>query len=211
MLWEWVKEDIMKKLWQALTVGLVFLVLCGFLYPLLVLGIGQLAFPRQANGSMVSEDGKVLGSSLIGQNFTDARFFHGRVSAVNYNTFPAGTPPEKMVPGSGSDNYAVSNPALKKRIRADVDAFLRENPSVSEKDLPADLFTSSYSGLDPDISPEAAQVQADRIAKASGISKDRVEQIIRENTAGRVLGIFGEPRVNVLKANLEIDRLLRRK
>ena len=200
----------MKKLLQALAVGLVFLVLCGFAYPLLVLGVGQLAFPRQANGSMVSEDGKVIGSALIGQNFTDARFFHGRVSAVNYNTFPAGTPPEKIIPGSGSDNYAVSNPALKKRIRADVDTFLRENPSVSAKDLPADLFTSSYSGLDPDISPEGAQVQAERIAKASGISRDQIEQIIRDNTAGRALGIFGEPRVNVLKANLEIDRLLRK-
>ena len=211
MLWGWVKEDIMKKLLQALTVGLVFLVLCGFLYPFLVLGVGQLAFPGQANGSMVSEDGKVIGSALIGQNFTDARFFHGRVSAVNYNTFPAGTPPEKMIPGSGSDNYSVSNPALKKRIQADVDAFLRENPSVSKTDLPADLFTSSYSGLDPDISPEAAQVQTERVAKASGISRDRIEQVIRDNTAGRALGIFGEPRVNVLKANLEIDRLLRRK
>lgn len=201
----------MKKILQALSVGLVFIVLCGFAYPLLVLGIGQLVFPKQANGSMVSAGGKVVGSELIGQDFTDTRFFHGRVSAVNYNTFPAGTDPDKMAPGSGSANYAVSNPALKKRIRADVDAFLRANPSVSAKDLPADLFTSSYSGLDPDISPEAAQVQTDRIAKASGISKDKVQQIIRDSTAGRALGIFGEPRVNVLKANLEIDRLLQKK
>ena len=201
----------MKKILQALSMGLVFIVLCGFAYPLLVLGIGQLVFPKQANGSMVSAGGKVVGSELIGQDFTDTRFFHGRVSAVNYNTFPAGTDPDKMAPGSGSANYAVSNPALKKRIRADVDAFLRANPSVSAKDLPADLFTSSYSGLDPDISPEAAQVQTDRIAKASGISKDKVQQIIRDSTAGRALGIFGEPRVNVLKANLEIDRLLQKK
>lgn len=201
----------MKKILQALSVGLVFIVLCGFAYPLLVLGIGQLAFPKQANGSMVSAGGKVIGSKLIGQDFTDARFFHGRVSAVNYNTFPAGTDPDKMTPGSGSANYAVSNPALKKRIQADVNAFLRANPSVSEKDLPADLFTSSYSGLDPDISPEAAQVQADRIAKASDISKDKVQQIIRNNTAGRALGLFGEPQVNVLKANLEINRLLQKK
>ena len=201
----------MKKILQALSVGLVFIVLCGFAYPLLVLGIGQLVFPKQANGSMVSAGGKVVGSELIGQDFTDTRFFHGRVSAVNYNTFPAGTDPDKMAPGSGSANYAVSNPALKKRIRADVDAFLRANPSVSAKDLPADLFTSSYSGLDPDISPEAAQVQADRIAKTTGISKDKVQQIIRGSTAGRTLGIFGEPRVNVLKANLEIDRLLQKK
>jgi len=198
----------MKKLLQALSVGLVFIVFCGFGYPLLVTGIGQIAFHGKANGSMIKLGGKVVGSELIGQSFTDARFFHGRVSAVNYNTFPAGTKPQDMLPGSGSANYAVSNPDLTKRIQTDVAAFLKTNPGLTEKDLPADLFTSSFSGLDPNISPADAQIQVDGIAKATGISKSQIQQIIKDNTTGRDLGIFGEPRLNVLKANLEIYKLL---
>jgi len=198
----------MKKLLQALSVGLVFIVFCGFGYPLLVTGIGQIAFHGKANGSMIKLGGKVVGSELIGQSFTDTRFFHGRVSAVNYNTFPADTKPQDMLPGSGSANYAVSNPDLTKRIQTDVAAFLKTNPGLTEKDLPADLFTSSFSGLDPDISPADAQIQVDGIAKATGISKSQIQQIIKDNTTGRDLGIFGEPRLNVLKANLEIYKLL---
>jgi K+-transporting ATPase ATPase C chain len=198
----------MKKLLQALSVGLVFIVFCGFGYPLLVTGIGQIAFHGKANGSMIKLGGKVVGSELIGQSFTDARFFHGRVSAVNYNTFPADTKPQDILPGSGSANYAVSNPDLTKRIQTDVAAFLKTNPGLTEKDLPADLFTSSFSGLDPDISPADAQIQVDGIAKATGISKSQIQQIIKDNTTGRDLGIFGEPRLNVLKANLEIYKLL---
>lgn len=198
----------MKKFLQALSVGIVFLVVCGFIYPLLVMGIGQAAFPYQANGSLVKLNGQVVGSALIGQNFSDDRFFHGRVSAVNYNTFAANEKAENMKPGSGSENLAVSNQALVERIKRDVQAFLKANPSVSEKDLPADLFTSSFSGLDPDISPAAASVQADRIAAATGIGKDKIEGIIQDATAGPELGVFGETRVNVLKANLEIYQLL---
>ena len=198
----------MKKFLQALSVGVVFLVVCGFIYPLLVMGIGQAAFPYQANGSLVKLNGQVVGSALIGQNFSDNRFFHGRVSAVNYNTFAANEKPENMLPGSGSENLAVSNQALTARIERDVQAFLKANPSVSEKDLPAELFTSSFSGLDPDISPAAASVQADRIAAATGIGKDKIEGIIQDATSGPELGVFGEPRVNVLKANLEIYQLL---
>lgn len=201
----------MKKLLQALSVGLVFLVLCGFGYPLLVLGIGQAAFPKQANGSMVSVGGRIVGSELIGQDFKDARFFHGRVSAIHYNTFPAGTAGSNLLPASGSSNYAVSSKNLENRVKTDVAAFLKQNPGVSEKDLPSDLFTSSYSGLDPDISPAAAQVQADRIVKAAGIPKDEIKRIICDNTEKRALGIFGEIRVNVLKANLEIYKLLQNK
>lgn len=201
----------MKKFLQALSVGLVLLVLCGFAYPLLVLGVGQLAFRRQANGSMVSAGGRVVGSGLIGQDFKDARFFHGRVSAVHYNTFPSDTAPGNLTPGSGSANYAVSSKELEKRVKADVAAFLKANPGVSAKDLPADLFTSSFSGLDPDISPAAARAQVARIVKATGLSQAAIERIVRENTAGRDLGLFGEPRVNVLKANLAIDRLLQGK
>jgi potassium-transporting ATPase KdpC subunit len=200
----------MKKVLQALTVGLVFILFCGFAYPLLVLGIGQLAFPHQANGSMITMNGEVVGSELIGQSFTDNRFFHGRVSVVNYNTFLPGTSSKDMSVGSGSANYSVSNPDLTKRIKADVAAFLKANPTVKEKDLPADLFTSSFSGLDPDISPASAEVQVDRIVKATGISEPTIEKIIKDNTAGRDLGIFGESRVNVLKANLAIYQLLKK-
>lgn len=200
----------MKKFLQALAVGLVFIVVCGFAYPMLVLGIGQLAFHSQANGSLIKSDGKVVGSVLIGQNFTDSRFFHGRVSAVNYDTFAANTPSKEMVPSSGSANYAVSNKDLEKRITNDVDSFLKNNPGVSEKDLPADLFTSSFSGLDPDISPASAEVQVNRIANSTGIPKTKIEQIIKDNTTGRDLGIFGETRVNVLKSNLEIFALLKK-
>lgn len=201
----------MKKFLQALSVGIVFVVICGFAYPVLVLGVGQLAFHKQANGSMIEVKGKVVGSELIGQDFKDNRFFHGRVSAVNYNMFPADTNADKLLPGSGSANYAVSNKDLEKRIKTDVEAFMKVNPDVSEKDLPADLFTSSFSGLDPDITPASAEVQVDRIVKATGISKDKIEQIIKDNTAARDLGIFGETRVNILKANLAIYLLLQGK
>jgi K+-transporting ATPase ATPase C chain len=198
----------MKKLLQALSVGFVFIVFCGFAYPLLVTGVGQIAFHGKANGSLVKVGGKAVGSELIGQDFTDARYFHGRVSAVNYDTFPADAKPGDIVPGSGSANYAVSNPDLTKRIKTDVDAFLKANPGLTEKDLPADLFTSSFSGLDPDITPADAQIQVDGIVKATGLSKSRIQQIVKDNTTGRDLGIFGEVRVNVLGANLDIYKLL---
>lgn len=199
----------MKKVFQALSVGLVLVLLCGFAYPLLVLGIGQLIFPGKANGSMVSADGRIVGSELIGQDFKDARFFHGRVSSVGYNTFAAGS--NVIAPRSGSTNDAACGSALKERIQKDVAAFLKENPTVSLKDLPADLFTSSASGLDPDISRAAAEVQADRVAKATGLPKEKVEQILGNSTSQRFLGVFGEPTVNVLKANLGIYRLLQKK
>lgn len=201
----------MKNVLQACVIGLAFLIFCGFAYPLLILGIGQLAFPWQANGSMITSNGKVVGSELIGQNFTDNRFFHGRVSAVNYNTFPAATAAKEMTVGSGSANYAPSNPDLTKRVNADVAAFLEQNPTVKKSQLPADLFTSSFSGLDPDISTSDAGVQVDRIVKATGIKKAIVEKVISYNTTGRDLGVFGERRVNVLAANLEIFKLLKKK
>lgn len=201
----------MKNTFRALTVGIAFIFFCGFAYPLLVLGIGQIAFPWQANGSMVTVEGKAVGSELIGQNFKDSRFFHGRVSAVNYNTFPASTAPKDMSAGSGSANYAPSNPDLTKRVKNDVVEFLKQNPTVQKANLPADMFTSSFSGLDPDISPATAEAQVDRIVKTTGIGKTVIEKIISDNTAGRELGIFGEKRVNVLKANLEIYNLLQKK
>ena len=203
-------KKYMKKFLQAFSVGLVFLVFCGFIYPLFVTGIGQLAFHNKANGSMIEYNGKVVGSELIGQNFKDNRFFHGRVSAVNYNTYSPDTPSKNMTAGSGSANYSVSNKNLTKRIDSDVADFLKENPTVGKNDLPADLFTSSFSGLDPDISPASAEVQTDRIAKATGINKQTIEQVVKDNTSNRSLGIFGEKSVNVLKANLEIYKLIKK-
>jgi K+-transporting ATPase ATPase C chain len=201
----------MKRLLQSLSLGLAFIVFCGFGYPLLVTGVGQIAFHSKANGSMIKVDGKVVGSALIGQDFTDARFFQGRVSAVNYDTFPAGTKPQDMLPASGSANLSVSNPELTERIKTDVATFLKAHPTLTEKDLPADLFTSSFSGLDPDISPADAEIQVDGIVKATGIQKSKIEQIIKDNSTGRDLGIFGEPCVNVLEANLDIYKLIQGK
>jgi K+-transporting ATPase ATPase C chain len=201
----------MKKFLQVFMLGIVFIIICGFAYPLLITGISQIAFHNKANGSMIEYNGVIVGSELIGQDFKDARFFHGRVSAVNYDTFTSDTKSENILPSSGSSNYAVSNPDLTKRIKDDVAAFMKANPGVSEKDLPADLFTSSFSGLDPDISVEAAGVQVDSISKATGIDKSKIEEIVKNNTQGRDLGVFGETRVNVLKANLDIYKLLQNK
>lgn len=201
----------MKVFLRALSLTLVLFVLCGFIYPLAMTGIGQLAFHKQANGSIIEKNGQAAGSELLGQSFTDARFFHGRISAVNYNTYKS----EDKIPGkegktvysgvsSGSSNLAPSNPALAERVKRDIEEYIKVNPGIQKEDIPADLFTSSGSGLDPDISPQAAKIQIPAISKATGISSDELIEIVNECTEGRTLGIFGEPRVNVLKANIGI-------
>ncbi len=202
----------MKTLIRALTVTLVLFILCGFIYPLAMTGISQLLFNKQANGSIIMNNDQAVGSELLGQNFTDSRFFHGRVSAVNYNTYkPEDKKPDEKGKtaytgiASGSANLAPSNPALAERIKEDMDAFLKANPEVKKDDIPTDILTSSGSGLDPDISPQAAKVQIPAIAKATGISAEDLDKIVENCTQGRTLGIFGEPRVNVLKANIEIS------
>lgn len=201
----------MKKILQAFLIGIMFIVFCGFGYPLLITGVCQLAFHNRANGSMIEYNGKVVGSELIGQDFKDARFFHGRVSTVNYNTFAANANLEGVFPKSGSENYSVSNPDLEKRIKTDVASFIKDHPGYSEQNLPSDLFTSSFSGLDPDISVDGANAQVNTIVKATGIEESKIKQIVKNNTVGRDLGIFGEIRVNVLKANLDIYKLLQNK
>lgn len=206
----------MKLFFRAITVSIALLLICGVLYPLVMTGISQLVFPRQANGSIVEYNGKPVGSELLGQAFSDTRFFHGRVSAVNYNTYK----PEDKIPdkegktaysgvSSGSANLAPSNPALVDRVQKDIDAFLAANPGIKKEDIPADLLTSSGSGLDPNISPESAKIQIPAISKATGISGDDLSKIMEKCTEGRTLGIFGEPRVNVLKANIEISSRLK--
>ncbi|MEG2454683.1 MAG: potassium-transporting ATPase subunit KdpC [Oscillospiraceae bacterium] len=197
---------ILSELKKPLLVTLVLMLLCGLCYPLLLTGISQAVLPYQANGSLLELDGKPIGSALVGQDFTDPRFLQGRPSAVNYNTFTdAGT---FGGVSSGSQNYGPSNPALTERVQADMDAFLAAHPDVKAAEIPADLVTSSGSGLDPDISPASAAVQIPQLAKNTGLSEEVLTQMVKENTAGKFLGIFGEARVNVLGVNLAIARAL---
>ncbi|HEX3029685.1 MAG TPA: potassium-transporting ATPase subunit KdpC, partial [Clostridia bacterium] len=204
----------MKTLIRAITVSLVFIILCGIIYPLTMTGVSQLIFHKQANGSLVKYNGKTIGSELLGQAFTDMRFFHGRVSAYNYNTYTkddtiADSSGKKAYAGvgSGSSNLAPSNPALAERVKKDMAEFLKTHPEVKKSDIPTDLLTSSGSGLDPDVSPEAANIQMSAISKATGISVSKLGSIIKKCTESRQLGIFGQPRVNILKANIEIARI----
>ncbi|WP_339292208.1 potassium-transporting ATPase subunit KdpC [Paenibacillus sp. FSL W8-0187] len=182
----------------AVRTSLVFIVLCGVLYPLVTTGASQLLMPKQAGGSLVTDSGgKVVGSELIGQNFTEPQYFHGRVSSIEYNGA-----------GSGSNNYAPSNPDLIERTKASIEAWKENNPDVPASKVPIDLVTNSGSGLDPHISPQAADIQIPRISKLTGIAEAELDQLVKEHTEGRDLGVFGEPRVNVLKLNLALAELL---
>ncbi|MBV7275485.1 K(+)-transporting ATPase subunit C [Clostridiaceae bacterium UIB06] len=208
----------MKTLKRSILISVVLLILCGVIYPLAMTGISQLVFNRKANGSMIVVNGKEVGSELIGQSFTDPRFFHGRVSAVNYNTYTeADTKPDKSGKiaysgvASGSQNLAPSNKALTDRVQKDMENFLKTHPGVKKEDIPTDLLTSSGSGLDPDISPEAAKIQIAAVSKATGISEAQLQDIVNKYTEGKALGIFGEPKVNVLKVNIEIASALKMK
>ena len=207
----------MKKILKtSFLLAVVLMLLCGVIYPLLITGIGQLAFNNKANGSAVTFNGKVVGSKLIGQSFSDPRFFVGRISSNNYNTYTeADTKPDKNGKvnysgvTSGGSNLAPSNKALTDRVKKDMDDFLKSHPTLKKEDIPTDLLTASASGLDPEISPQSAKVQIDAVSKSSGISKTDLEGIINKYTSGRTLGIFGEPRVNVLMVNLEIAEKLK--
>jgi K+-transporting ATPase ATPase C chain len=164
-------------------------------------------FPHQANGSLIERDGKVIGSELIGQNFTSDKYFHGRPSAT---TAPDPKDASKTIAApynaanSGASNLGPSNKALVDRVKGDIATLQKENPG---KAVPIDLVTTSGSGLDPDISPEAALFQVPRVAKARNLPEDRLRQVVEDKTEGRWFGILGEPRVNVLQLNLAIDRL----
>jgi len=206
----------MKIMKKAILVSIVLMILCGIIYPLALTGISQLVLNKQANGNMIVVGGKEVGSEFIGQNFTNPKFFRGRVSSVNYNTYTE----DDMKPdengkvaysgvGSGSQNMAPSNKALKERVEKDIVDFLKSHPGVKKEDIPTDLLTSSGSGLDPDISPEAAKIQIPAISKASGISETDLQKIVNKYTESKSLGIFGESRVNVLKVNIEIASILK--
>ena len=203
----------MKNLWVALRLSLLLLIICGLLYPLAMTGLGQVLFPGRAGGSIVRFHNKPVASSLLGQNFTDSRFFHGRISAVGYNTYrPVDTKPDQSGHtaysgvSSGSANLAPSNPQLAERVRKDLEEFLKTHPEIKKEQIPTDFLTSSGSGLDPHITPAAARIQIPAIAKATGISNAKLEELVIKFSEGRLLGIFGEPRFNFVKANLEIAK-----
>ena len=182
----------------ALMALLIFTVLTGLLYPLVVTGIAQLAFPHQANGSLIVVNGKTVGSSLIGQQFTDPKYFWGRLSAT-------GPYPYNASSSSGS-NLGPTNPALLDEAKARIAALKAADPTNTQL-IPVDLVTSSGSGLDPDISVAAALYQLPRVARLRGLSESALHTLVDKYTQGRTLGFLGEPRVNVLQLNLALDGL----
>ena len=197
---------MLKELRPAIVVLVLLTAITGLAYPLAMTGIAGTIFPKQAQGSLIEKDGKVIGSALIGQEFRDNRYFHGRLSAT---VAPDPNDPTKTVPApynaanSGGSNLGPTSKALADRLREDVDKLKAENPNAA---VPVDLVTTSASGLDPDISPEAAQFQVPRVARARNMPEDQVKQIVTANTEGRLFGLIGEPRVNVLALNLSLDR-----
>lgn len=185
----------MKDLITSALMILVFTVSLGILFPLAVWGVGQVIFPHQANGSLIKNDkGEIVGSELIGQNFTGRGYFHSRPSAAG-NGYDGGA--------SSGSNLGPTSQKLIDRVKTNAETLQAENPN--EK-IPADLVTTSASGLDPHISPEAAEFQIPRVAKERGISETNLKNIVAKFTEGRDLGILGEPRVNVLRLNLELDK-----
>jgi len=198
---------MLREIRPAIVVLVALTLITGLVYPLAMTGIAELAFPYQSQGSLIERDGKVVGSALIGQEFTSDKYFHGRPSAT---TAPDPKDPAKTVAApynaanSGGSNLAPSNKALIDRVQGDLDALRKENPSDP---VPADLVTTSGSGLDPEISPDAAYFQVPRVAKARNLAEDRVRQLVSDHIQDRLLGLLGEPRVNVLLLNLALDRL----
>jgi K+-transporting ATPase ATPase C chain len=198
---------MLKEVRPALILVVSLTLITGLLYPLAMTGLAEVLFPKQAHGSLIERDGKVIGSELIGQPFASDRYFHGRPSAT-LGADP--NDPSKSVPtpynaaSSGGSNLGPTNKALLERVRGDVERLRAENGSAA---VPVDLVTTSGSGLDPDISPEAAFYQVPRVAQARGIAEDRVRQVVDDMIEGRQIGVLGEPRVNVLALNLALDRM----
>jgi potassium-transporting ATPase KdpC subunit len=197
---------MLRQIRPAIVLIVLMTVLTGLAYPLAITGVAQLLFPHQAAGSLIEKDGKVIGSELIGQNFADPKYFHGRPSATT-DTDPndsAKTVPAPYNAGnSGGSNAGPTSKALIERVQGDADKLKPENKAP----IPVDLVTTSASGLDPDITPAAAEFQIPRVAKARNLSERRVRALVADVSQDRVLGILGEPRVNVLKLNLALDAL----
>ena len=198
---------MLREIRPAIVVLVALTLITGLAYPLAMTGIAQALFPRQAQGSLIERNGAVVGSELIGQVFESDKYFHGRPSAT---TAPDPNDSTKTVPApynaanSGASNLGPSNKALIDRVQGDIDKLKQENPSMP---VPIDLVTTSASGLDPHISPEAAEFQVPRIAKERGLSEDVVREAVRQHTEWRQFGFLGEPRVNVLELNLTLDEV----
>jgi K+-transporting ATPase ATPase C chain len=196
---------MLREIRPAIIVLLLLTAITGLAYPLAMTAIAGVIFPKQAQGSLIEKDGKVIGSALIGQEFKDDKYFHGRPSATSAPD-PADSSKTVSAPynaaNSGGSNLGPTSKALNDRVKEDVEKLKAENPGAS---VPVDLVTTSGSGLDPDISPEAAMFQVSRVAKARGIEEARVRQLITEHTQGRMGGLLGEPHVNVLALNLALD------
>src|SRR5689334_17541732 len=198
---------MLREIRPAIVVLVALTLITGLAYPLAMTGIAQALFPRQAQGSLIERNGTVIGSELIGQQFQSDKYFRGRPSAT---TAPDPNDATKTVPApynaanSGGSNLGPSNKALIDRVQGDIDKLKQENPSAP---VPADLVTTSASGLDPHISPEAALFQIPRVAKARKLSEDLVRQLVQDHAEARTFGIFGEPRVNVLQLNLDLDKV----
>ena len=187
-MWEQVLPGLRIKIFMTILLGVV--------YPLAITGICQVFFPYQANGSLIKTGGKVIGSELIGQNFSRPEYFQPRPSAAGSDGYDPTS--------SGGSNYGPTNQKLIDRVKASVEKFRKDNPDY-QGPIPADLLTASASGLDPHISPASAEAQAPRVAKARGVSVDQVNRLAAQFTEGPELGILGEPRVNVLKLNVELE------
>jgi potassium-transporting ATPase KdpC subunit len=198
---------MLREIRPAIVVLVALTLITGLAYPLAMTGIAQVLFPHQAQGSLIERNGTVVGSELIGQVFESDKYFHGRPSAT---TAPDPNDSTKTVPApynaanSGGSNLGPSNKALIDRVQGDIDKLKAENPSAA---VPADLVTTSASGLDPHISPEAALFQVPRIAKVRNLPEDRIRQLVADHTDSRFLGLLGEPRVNVLLLNIALDQL----
>ena len=198
---------MLKEIRPAIVMILLMTVVTGLIYPLAMTGIAGAVFPRQAGGSLIEKDGKVLGSELIGQNFTRPGYFHGRPSAT---TDVDPKDPAKTVPApynaanSSGSNAGPTSRSLAERVQEDIKALKEENPNAP---IPIDLVTTSASGLDPDISPEAALFQVPRVARERGIAEDKLRELVKVHIEGRLLGLLGEPRVNVLRLNMALDAL----
>lgn len=193
----------MKQLKTSIKLAVFFIIVCGLIYPLVLTGIGQLTMSKKANGSLIYENNTVVGSSLIGQEFNNPKFFTGRPSSINYDCT---TQNDVKAPAGEVTTYGPHSEALKQKVNKEVDKFLAENPTVKRNDLPASLFTESASGLDPDISLQAAQVQIDRVAKNTGINKNDLNTYINESKDGTSSN--GTELINVLELNLHVAKAL---
>jgi potassium-transporting ATPase KdpC subunit len=196
---------MLREIRPAIILLLGLTLITGLAYPLAMTGVAGAIFPKQAEGSLIERDGKVVGSSLIGQEFKSDKYFHGRPSATlapDPNDSTKTVPAPYNAANSGGSNLGPTSKALNDRIKDDVEKLKAENPSMP---VPVDLVTTSGSGLDPDISPDAALFQVPRVAKARSLPEDKVRQLVTDNTWGRLGGLIGEPRVNVLALNLALD------